>query len=117
MLRKSTAPNKTIPPNRKYKQNRLKNGGDFGKCEQFVKVGNMKGVAIILSGLRWCLFEQVSLQSIQHPTQRAAEPRTSSGAIVVGVTAFSGSLCGLKLVRQSGVVSSRPPAGNASRSA
>ena len=32
------------------------------------------------------------------PTQRAPDPRKSTGTIVVGVCAFSGSLCGLELV-------------------
>ena len=32
------------------------------------------------------------------PTQRAPDPRTSTGVVMVGVCTFSGTLCGLELV-------------------
>jgi hypothetical protein len=43
-------------------------------------------------------FGERVLHSMNCPTQRAPDPRNSTGASVVGVGAFSGSLSGLELV-------------------
>jgi|RhiMetdeSRZDD1v2_1073273.scaffolds.fasta_scaffold19108_8 hypothetical protein len=62
---------------------------------------------------------------INRPTQRAPDPRKNTETMVVGVCAFSGSLCSLELVpakwrclvpgeRRDGA-QSHPPAGNAHR--
>jgi hypothetical protein len=44
------------------------------------------------------LYNAVMLTAKSRPTQRAPDPRKITGAGVVGIAAFSGSLCGLKLV-------------------
>jgi hypothetical protein len=46
---------------------------------------------------------------------KVSERANTAGTRLVGVATFSGSFLGLKLVRQSGLISSRPPAGNAYR--
>ena len=70
---------------------------------------------ILLKFGKFETFMAFNMSAESAPNTACTEPRQSTPGQVVALCAFSGTFRGFELFRKSGVISSRPPAGNASR--